>query len=64
MMATTLYGTVGFDELALIWDWGCLQRQNLNRRLPSGVIKAWDDNQIEPRLPFAFSQVASESRRL
>jgi len=25
-MATTLYRPVGLDELALIWDSGCLQR--------------------------------------
>jgi len=31
------------------------------KKAPTGVIKAGDDHRIEPRLPSAFSKIASES---
>jgi hypothetical protein len=57
-MATTLYRAVGLDELE-----SAIPAEG-KQKAPTGVIKAWDDKRIEPRLPFAFSKVASESRRL
>jgi hypothetical protein len=55
MMATTLCRAVGLDELE-----SSIPAEG-KQKAPSGVIKAGDDHRIEPRLPSAFSKIASES---
>jgi hypothetical protein len=54
-MATTLYRAVGLDELE-----SSIPAEG-EQKAPTGVIKAWHDHRIEPRLPSAFSKIASES---
>jgi hypothetical protein len=45
VMATTLYRAAGLDELESSIPAAGKQKA------PTGVIKAWDDHRIEPRLP-------------
>jgi hypothetical protein len=54
-MATTLYRAVGPDELE-----SSIPAEG-RQEAPTGVIKAWGDHRIEPRLPSAFPKIASES---
>jgi hypothetical protein len=53
--ATTLYRAAGLDELE-----SSVPAEG-KQKAPTGVIKARDDHRIEPRLPSAFSKIASES---